>query len=476
MPKVPTVKKYQKGVPKAVKDRAAAWLRRRIAKRQIQITVVDKHHHVLKPIWDAVAAGSLPKSGVKLLHFDSHPDMGVFGDETAPGKPDYKEIVKVTAGIFRNEFNKELALKHHDIATWVPTLVAQGLVDEVIWVCGWWCKQFGNGTLELFVGKSKIDGRMRVAFPDDSKSLAYDYWRKSLASDKLENLTDLKPWKMHVVKFAAGSCKLPQEGLDQIVRICSGQPWILDIDEDYVSTQNPFAVSFQQHYGDPMYQKLVEIYDMPVSDDDRYCVSLETIVKKSLFQKSPAAFAKEQAVKDAVEDLRGGGVSARKATAIMAEYRQMCRKMLPPRALCSDGKPDEDPLHEREIMKWDDVTGAAMLSFLPHHISSLNEIVALLQHTRDLFYSIRTQPGVVTVATSRYDEYTPEPQAATINCLTLDMLTDTWERTRVIRRDFRSSLSVEDRYDPRMPDPLALFLSRGKTHKFPSGSPMKPFE
>lgn len=164
--------------------------------------------------------------------------------------------------------------------------------------------------------------------------------------------------------------------------------------------------------------------------------------------------------------LREAGASAKKAASLMDEYRALCRTVLPARAVDSDGESDDDPLHEREIMSWDDVTGAGMLSFLPHHISTLNEIVAMLRETRSLFEAIRTKPGVVTVATSRYDEYTPEPQAATINTLTLDMLKDTWEKSRIQRRDFRSRLSVEDRYDPKMPDPLALFLSRGKSHTF----------
>jgi hypothetical protein len=282
----------------------------------------------------------------------------------------------------------------------------------------------------------------------------------SEAAEKMENLTDLRPWKLHVVTFNK-NCQLPEEGLRKIVKICRGRPWVLDIDEDYVSTQNPFAVSFKAHYGEEVYDALVDIFDTGSADDDKYGALLERILKKDIFAKSKQAFGKDTTVQEAVALLRGGGMSTRKAAELMDEYRNICRKVVPVRADADSD--DVDPLHEREIFQPDDVVSSATMDVLPHHVSTLGQIVALLKNTRSLFEAIRTQPGVVTVATSRYDEYTPAPQAETINVLTLDMLKDKWEHGRVFRRDFRSKLSIEDRYEPGgLPDTLRLFLSRGQ--------------
>ena len=40
------------------------------------VFVVDEHNDALKPIFDAVSTGRVGR-GLKMLHFDSHPDMGV---------------------------------------------------------------------------------------------------------------------------------------------------------------------------------------------------------------------------------------------------------------------------------------------------------------------------------------------------------------------------------------------------------------
>jgi len=437
----------------------------RRGKKTLNITVVDKHHHVLKPIWDAVASGAVPSSGVKFLHFDSHPDMGVIGADDKGKRLERSK--RIIPKIFQNKFNKEECLRLSDIATWIPTLAAQGLVDEVIWCAGWWCTQFDNGSWDLIVGRDKNDGMMKIAVPGDRDLSMLGYWGYDGSIGKCADLVDQRPWKLHVVKFQKNG-KFTKDGLAKIVSICKNSPWILDIDEDYLSCQNPFTVEFVSLYGQEAHDKMAEIYRALRDyngDDEKYMEALEKIVKKDVHLLSPSAYSEHEFVKTAVKEAVDNGVSRSKAVRLVNEWRVFCRKHLPQ-------NPDKDePFHVREVKDAETITEAAGIISVPHHISTLAEMVQLLKSTRELFDTIRRAPGVVTVATSRYDEYTPETQAATINCLILDLLTEAWDhirKTKIFRRDYRSCLSIDDAYDPVSPNVLALFLSNGKRVKLHS--------
>lgn len=443
------VKMAKKGVKTA---------RRVVTKKPLQITVVDKHHHVMKPMWDAVLSRAIPGQGCKLLHFDSHPDMGTIGADSAPKSRERQRNQRIVPKIFNNRFDKEECLALSDIATWIPTLVAQGLVDEVIWCAGHWCGQFPQGTFDLFVGRDKKDGMMKIAVPGDKKLDALAYWAGDDSMCKVADLDECRPWKLHVVKFQKNGTFAPQ-GMKKIVDICKHSPWILDIDEDYLSCQNPFTTEFTQLYGEEMYNTLVRIYQGMKGDDEKYNNLLEEIVKNDTFLEPPSKYMKDDDVMAAVAELTKSGMSRPKAERLLEEWRVMSRTILP------EEKDEDDYLEMRDVKDAGVITDTAGVINVPHHISTLPFMLTMLKATRDLFESIKRVPGVVTVATSRYDEYTPEPQANTINTLTLDLLKEVWEDKRtpkIARRDYRSSLSIDDRYDPKNPNVLALFLSNGK--------------
>ncbi len=79
---------------------------------KLHVTVVDKHHHVLKPIWDAKKRGDLPSSGVKMLHFDSHPDMATFGSNVEPSaKKDTAKAAELAPKIYQDNFDQTEVLR-----------------------------------------------------------------------------------------------------------------------------------------------------------------------------------------------------------------------------------------------------------------------------------------------------------------------------------------------------------------------------
>ena len=50
----------------------------------------------------------------------------------------------------------------------------------------------------------------------------------------------------------------------------------------------------------------------------------------------------------------------------------------------------------------------------------------MINETFDLFNLINNDPEIITVATSRLDQYLPEDQADNINNLILSMLRESW--------------------------------------------------
>merc|ERR1719456_1621217 len=100
---------------------------------------------------------------------------------------------------------------------------------------------------------------MKIAVPGDKALFALHYWTSDGSVCKCADLEEQRPWKLHVVKFGKNG-KFSKDSMRKIVSICKHSPWILDIDEDYLSCQNPFTVEFSQLYGAETLEKLKTIY------------------------------------------------------------------------------------------------------------------------------------------------------------------------------------------------------------------------
>lgn len=434
-------------------------MKRKSKTKTLNITVVDSHHHVLKPIWNAVQSGHSPDRGCKLLHFDSHPDMGCMGVNSEEGysKQKMNKIKNFIPKLYTGKFNQRECLEYHGIATWVPTLVFQGLVDEVIWASGSWCDQFPVGSYSLIVGRSKVDGNLKIATPDDRKIRALAYWEADQSVCKRSELEMQRPWQLHVVRFKT-DFTLKNTDIAKIAKICRNKPWILDIDEDYLSCQNPMEVEFKQMLGEDQHAKLKNVWNAVVADG--YESVLEQIISDQTYKLPPARFHAHPHVKKATEEMldknnalfMATSMSAPKAKAMLNDFRNILL------SVNQDNKED-DPLHIQEVWSTGPegfIQDTAGFLCLPHHITTIPNILKMLHSTRDLFDAIRTAPVVATIATSRCDMYTPEAQAPYINSLVLNTLQDQWDDNRVYRRDITSGLSI----DNEPPEYLDLFLGK----------------
>ena len=154
-------------------------------KKEIKINIIDEHHHALTHIWKSVEKSKINKN-IKLLHFDSHPDMACLIPDSS------NNLKKILPNVSKNSFSKEKLLNLNEISTWVPVLVLQGLVNEVIWVSGYWCHQFDEGTYDLIVGIDKKDGLMKIASKNDYKTNALDYFHSGNSVTSFKNLNSKK--------------------------------------------------------------------------------------------------------------------------------------------------------------------------------------------------------------------------------------------------------------------------------------------
>jgi len=90
----------------------------------LPVFVVDEHDGSMVATLRAIELGHCPEK-FKLLHFDSHPDLGCILEERQDlldecyfGNPSIRKLYKTT-----------------DIATWILPMVLMGHTDHVAWVC-----------------------------------------------------------------------------------------------------------------------------------------------------------------------------------------------------------------------------------------------------------------------------------------------------------------------------------------------------
>jgi hypothetical protein len=118
---------------------------------RIPMVVVEQHNGALQPVLQGLRSGALSRSGLRLVHFDSHPDLQV-----AEGECERLESTPTT------------------ICSWIAPLLLAGVVGEVWWISAAFCDQIAVGTYHLAVGRSVATGRMKMAAARPEDHDAYD--------------------------------------------------------------------------------------------------------------------------------------------------------------------------------------------------------------------------------------------------------------------------------------------------------------
>lgn len=368
----------------------------------IDVTVVDAHDDSMLPFIAGVKAGDLPKSGNKLFHYDSHPDLG--NPEAAD--PIFQRIAK----------GKVPAKKLHDlvdIATWITPLVLAGWLDEVIWCCGSWCDQIKEGRYELLVGLDAKNQMKCAAFKGknaDNHAIE-NYWAMDGTALMRSRLKHPKKWVLHVVKYDKAG-QLSEKKVKKIESILNGSSWALDIDEDFFSCNNPYRDQFEVSFGKKNWDMIRKIYDI----GDPYDKSLKTIMKKELWRHTESEYMKHKHVQTVIEGLK----ESEQDVNLVKAFRKFLGVYY-----------SQEGVYE--LINYDDLHDGGVLSSLPHHYTRVDVMNRMGQTTESLLRRL-DPPRHATVATSRLDRYLPDCHATIVHEMTMDLLEKVYRAT-IIRKD-----------------------------------------
>lgn len=387
---------------------------------ELPVYVVDEHDGSMVCLLRNIETGHLPQEGIKLVHFDSHPDLGNIPDEW-DGYDD----------MHNRKYSIRELYDTTDIATWITPMSLMGHVNFVVWACAYWCDQFNPGTWKLLVGKDKNDGRIKVAAPGNKKLACLEYWESGDTTCNIEDFEYYKEWTLMVVRYGK-NCRLPEKQRNRLKEELSTGTWVLDIDEDFFSCNNPYFDEFRDLFGEKTHKMIGKIYGTDPEDTADMEETLLSMFRNKSYKKSWSRFSKSVLGKNLLKMLNCTGKSK-----VLKEFHAFLRKNWP-----HGGMDDNDSEEEIEFDGWDvrdfftldDLHRTGQLACLPHHISTAKEIKELVNEVDALFDEL-PRPAIVTVATSRLDRYLPDSQAATIHSFVETMLTNRFENSKVIRLD-----------------------------------------
>jgi len=428
-----TDKKEEDKKKRSKKSKKSKWKRTHKKKRsklkkykEKPVFVVDEHDGTMVCMLRAIETGHLPRTGIKLLHFDSHPDLG-----TIPDKFDGLD----------EAYNQKYSIRElydaTDIATFITPMCLMNHVDFVVWGCAYWCDQFNPGTWKLYVGKDKNDGCIKIAAPKNKKLACLEYWESGGSVCKVEDFEYFREWTLMVVRYSK-NCKLPQKQLDKLCEVFESGPWVLDIDEDFFSCNNPYFDEFRDMFGEKMHKTISKVYNYAEDTVDLE-ETLMSMFRTKCYMKSWSRFEKSSTCKHLLDLM-----TCDRRRKVLKDLHAFLRKNWPNGGLEedeSDSEAEWDGWDVKDFFTLDDLHRTGQLACLPHHISTADEIKKLMNDVDDLLGEM-SEPLLVCVATSRLDRYLPDSQAQAIHGFVENMLTTRYATENIIRLD-KPNFSVD---------------------------------
>lgn len=348
---------------------------------KIPIYIAEDHHKVVEFIHEMIKQKRLPITGNNFIHLDSHPDMLIPKDMPA----DYA-------------FDKLKLYESHDIENWIIPNCYNGIINRVVWVKPPWANQITTKSQIMFVGKCTETGTIRL----ECKENYYIAEGLYKPRDKLE---DVKEIRLDCVTLGSAILKESEDLWEMRSETKSiGQSgYILDIDLDFFSTQNPFLNIYDKVF---LYQRLQEIFAF----------------------ECPESSSEEHILK-----------AQEKRLAQLKEIEDLFKHLEKFKAMPKFEGPDPGPLHSKvavlvellnqnytkEEIDWDLIYSAGCTiddHELPHHVSTDDEVDILIDSLIDFLATFEAPPLVITISRSSSDDYTPQEQVDDIQDKVLSLL------------------------------------------------------
>lgn len=349
------------------------------------VYVVEQHHDVL-------LQHGPRRDAVHLVHFDSHPDMQLM----SRGGSMHGEI-------FRDAMSPTRLHGLSTICDWITPLLLSGRITHVWWICASFCTQIEPGEYKLCVGLDRGNGKMKMAPQMGANFGTYDcrhYFGALNGWTTRDRLIVSREWTLDVCRLSNCGTMKPEQ-LHRLVRCIAASSWWLDVDEDFLTCTNPDFQLLQNLLGPDTAQIIQQVYSNLYTDAEvaqmwqclkrRQCLQTET----------PAPMMQHRKLWE-------------KLRATLLEYYK------------------EKGAHPKpsDFLSIQELHHAAMQCNLPHHVSSVQEIVKLIQTLEHVVSDVRTQPCIVTVARSSRDGFVPPPHSDHIHKVVLSTLRRCLQRSR----------------------------------------------
>lgn len=347
--------------------------------------MVEYHNEVLPFIYRNIGSKHLPLQGITFIHFDSHPDMLIPKEMPADHVYDKNKLFDTVS-----------------IEDWMLPAAYGGHLKELLWVKPPWAEQISDGRRVFRIGASKIDNTIKV----DCKE---SYFISECLFSPASELQNTKEVVLKVMTLGRGinneldDLKSVKMDLKESL-IQEESHYILDVDLDFFSTNNPFENLYSKA---GLYEKLKILYkyEPPKSINEQDIIASTQKRKqqidflRSMFQNLqdrkplPATFNDENLKKTVleIENIK---------TAMLEHYKE-------------------------EEIDWLLVHDAGCTcddTELPNHISTKEEIDLMLRSFQSFLEQLPKDPTIITISRSTEDDYTPGEDVEYIQGRVLEIL------------------------------------------------------
>lgn len=347
--------------------------------------MVEYHNEVLPFIYRNIGSKHLPLEDITFLHFDSHPDMLIPKEMPA-------EYV----------YDKEKLFDSISIEDWILPAVYGGHLNNLMWMKPPWAKQITDGTRKFRIGSTKHDKTIRV----DCKE---NYFVAECLFCPTGDLENTKEAVLNVMTLG-NSINNEVDDFNKIKMeltevIQKNTYYILDIDLDFFSTNNPFENLYSNAC---LYERLKKLYKYnPPQTSNEQDLVISTQNRKKQIECLRNVFENFQNRKPLpiLEDTNTKGEIESLKDAMLQHY-------------------NED---EIDWLLVHDAGCTCDDTELPNHISTKEEIDLLLNCFNRFLELLPEDPTIITISRSTEDDYTPGEDVDYIQQKVLGIIIEKYE-------------------------------------------------
>jgi hypothetical protein len=329
------------------------------------VCVVEDHNDALSFIYKEIGARRLKFSNLVMIHFDSHPDLGI--------------PMTLQADLV---FDKAKLFDNLSIENWIVPAVYAGHLETLVWVKPSWAAQINAGEYTIVVGKDPETGGIRCNCKEG-------YFLSESLYVNEKHLVNKREFTLYVCDYDSMLSRRDSFLLNLFKSAkTADKRFILDIDLDFFSTKDPFKEMFATKEEYDLFKK---VYSMKFETGGDFDSDFEIFVntKRVRMEKVFAYLSQETGERSEESDFIG------EEKRNLDEFADVVRA----------NKIDLEIIHSYGCAI-DEIT-------LPHHVTDSNELSKMLDNFDaflNKYFSSHLMPSAVTIARSSLDGYCPIEQ------------------------------------------------------------------